>query len=277
MKFHETYKGLATSALGIPVKDEEAREIDKFLDTGEYSPIKKHSTSVESFSPGERSDISVITDGSVDSDHEIVLPKGLSFERYQKNPIVTFGHNWGAPPVAKSLWQKLIGGHIWKAKTQYVSRPETLTKEQSWLPDTIWHLVKEGFLPGKSVGGLGKVREITKEEYDANPSWKSAKTIIDEMVVYEYSIVPIQANKNAIVEAVAKSVVFFPDELLQKTMPEVFEALKDSRREVDALPVIKSYTTVEQYKAEVHAKFVEKCQQLPNMVDDVLAGVMGQV
>lgn len=271
MKFHETYKGLAHSALGIPMKDAEAREVEKLLDTGEFAPIKHHSTILESFSPGERSDISVISDSSIDADHEVVVPKGIDFSWYQKNPIVTFGHNWYSPPIGKSLWQKLVGGTTWKAKTQYALRPEALAKEKDWLPDTIWHLVKEGFLPGKSIGGLGKTRAITKDDGEL---YGKAKTIVEEMRIYEYSVVPIQANQNAIVEQVAKSLISFPEDFLQKNFPEAFEKLKETHEE---LPTIKEFRTLEEYRNEIKSKFAEKCVELPNLVDDVLAGVLGEV
>lgn len=273
MKFHETYKGLAHSALGIPMKDDDAKEVDKLLNTGEYEPIRHYSTILESFSPGERSDISVITDGSVDADREVIVPKGVNFERFQKNPIVTFGHNWYSPPIAKSLWQKLVAGNKWKAKTQYASRPETI-ESKDWMPDKIWHLVKEGFLPGKSIGGLGKVREVTKEDVEKNPAYAAAKGIVDELFVYEYSVVPIQANQNAIVEQVSKSLVSFPDDFLQKNFPDAFEKLKETQ---EKLPTIKEFRTLEEYRNEIKSKFAEKCVELPNLVDDVLAGVLGEV
>lgn len=274
MKFHDAYKGMAHSALNIPMRDDDAREVEKLLDSGEYSPIKKHSTILESFLPGERSDISVITDGSVDSDREIIVPKGVDFSRFAKNPIVTFGHNWYSPPIAKSLWQKLTANGSWKAKTQYASRPETLAKEQNWLPDTIWHLVKEGFLPGKSIGGIGKVREVTKEDIDKNPDWSGAKRVADEILIYEYSVVPIQANKNAIVEAIAKSLVQIPEDFLQKNFPEIYETLKETQVDV---PSIKSYKTLEEHQEQLRNVFIRRCAELPNLVDDALSSVLGRV
>lgn len=274
MKFHDAYKGMAQSALNIPMRDDDAREVEKLLDSGEYSPLYKQSIKIESFSPGERSDISVISDGSVDSDKEILIPKGIDFSRFQKNPIVTFNHNWSAPPIAKSLWQKLLPNGEWKAKTQYASRPENHPSEKEWIPDTIWHLVKEGFLPGKSIGGVGKSRLITKEDIEKNPSWAGAKRIVDEVLIYEYSVVSVQANKNAIVEAVAKSLVQVPEDFLQTNFPEVYKVLKETQ--VD-LPSIKSYKTLEEHQAEIRNTFIKRCADLPNLVDDALSSVLGRV
>lgn len=276
MKFNPIYKGLATSALGIPLPDDQARELDGFLDSGEFFKFEKHSTNVESFLPGERSDISIISDNSLDSDKEVFIPKSIDFSRFQKNPIVTFGHDWWGPPVGKSLWQKLIANTTWKAKTQYASRPETLDKSIEWLPDTLFHLVKEGFLPGKSVGGVAKFREPTKEDIEKNPDWAGVKRISENVLIYEYSVVPIQANKNAIVEAVAKSIVKFPEETLQKHFPDVWAALKETKDDIE-LPSIKNYITAEQYKEQILGTFAQKCAELPNMVDDFIAGALGQV
>ena len=61
-KFFELYKGMATGPTGIPMRDDDARELEKLLDSGEYVPMKKHTTLLESFAPNERADISVISD-----------------------------------------------------------------------------------------------------------------------------------------------------------------------------------------------------------------------
>jgi hypothetical protein len=276
--FHETYKGLATGPTGIPMRDDDARELEKLLDSGEYSPIRKHSTKAESFSPGERADISVITDESVDGDKQIILAKSIDFSRFQKNPIVTYGHNWYSPPIGKSLWQKKVG-NSWKAKTQYASRPDSIDSKD-WMPDKIWHLVKSGFLPGKSIGGVAKFRSIEKSDVEQNPEFTGAKEISESVHILEYSVVPIQCNVNAVVQQVAKGEIDLSPEFIH-SIPELEQLLKEISDRKEELPRIKNYQTAEEYIAslerEMEEKLRNKCLEAPSIINDMLEVQMGRV
>jgi len=275
MTFHNTYKGMATSPLNTPLKDEDAREIEKLLDTGEYSPFRHFVAKSEGFFPGERSDISVISDDSVDSDKEVFVPNTLKFDRFQKNPIVAYGHNYKIAPIGRSLWQKQINGQ-WKAKTQYASKPSDYPVDKEWFPDSIFHMVKEGFLPGKSIGGVAKFREPTAEDFTKNVHWTGAKRITTDVQVFEYSVVSLQSNKNAIVQAVAKGLVFFPDEVLSD-FPELEDFIKSKKD----LPVITDFVTKEQYLAELESQQFDRIkhlqEEIPQMIKDKLDVMMGIV
>lgn len=279
-KFHETYKGLATGPTGCPVTDEDARELEKLLDTGEYTPFKKASHSVESFSPGERADISVISDDSIDADKEIILPKLIDLSRFQKNPIVTFGHDWYSPPIGKSLWQK-VTGNVLKAKTAYASRPEGHPESKEWLPDTLYSLVKEGMLPGKSIGGIAKYREITAEDLVKHPDWKGAKRVLESAVLVEYSVVTAQCNPNAVVQAVAKGALSISDDVLQSAFPDIWDLVKQKREQQQDMPVIKDFRTlqdlIKEQEAAYLSKFAEECEKVPSHVNDMLEVMMGRV
>ena len=45
--------------------------------------------------------IAMITTTSVDSDGDIILPEGIDFSIYKKNPVVFLNHNYSLLPVAK--------------------------------------------------------------------------------------------------------------------------------------------------------------------------------
>lgn len=271
--FDKAFSKMCQGPLNFPMVDSDARQLEKDLETGEYSPFRKFSSAVESFSPGERADISVISDGSVDEEKEIVDPKGLDFSKYQKNPLVTFGHNYKIPPIGRSMWQKLIGGFTWKAKTQYASRPEAHPERREWVPDSIYHMVKEGFLPGKSIGGITK--------WAPDESGK-ANRIAVKTIVYEYSVVPRQANNNAIVECVSKGLFSIPEEILSD-FPEVQEVIKQQEEEKkkyqESLPVIKEYRTIEQFEKEQEQAVQNKIKilhnKVPQMVEDAFDVLMG--
>lgn len=277
-KFFELYKGMATGPTGIPMRDDDARELEKLLDSGEYVPMKKHTTLLESFAPNERADISVISDSSVDGDKQIVLAKSIDMTRFQKNPIVTYGHNWYAPPIGKSLWQKRVG-EVWKAKTQYVTKPDGI-ETKDWLPDKIWHLVKSGFLPGKSIGGVAKFRNVEKSDIESNPDWAGAKQVSESVHILEYSVVPIQCNVNAVVQQIAKGEIELSQEFVS-SIPELEQLLKEIEDRKEELPRIKSYVTAEEYikslEREAEEKLNKHCLEAPNMVIDILEREMGRV
>ena len=177
MNFIKTF-GDCSGPLDFPMSTEDARELEKKLDSGEWSPIRiQKSNAFESVLVGERSEISIISDESLDRDGEIIDPQSINFKKFQGNPIVAWNHNYEIPPLGKSLWQKLCTGGIWKAKTQYASRPESLPKDSSWFPDSVFHLIKSGTLNAKSIGGAVKWREVTKEDIDKNPKYYTAKRI----------------------------------------------------------------------------------------------------
>ena len=117
--------GTCQGPLDFPMQDEDARELEKKLESGEYSPIKLTKSEFEYFHEGERADVSIINDASIDKDKEIVDPDSLDFKNFRKNPLVTYNHNYDAAPVGKSIWQKKVGG-VWKAKTVYTDRPQSI-------------------------------------------------------------------------------------------------------------------------------------------------------
>ena len=229
----KAFSKLCHGPLDFPMEDFDAKELERKLDTGEYSPFRRFSSEFESFFPNERADISVISDGSIDEEGDVVDPKGLDWSKYQKNPLVTFGHNYNIAPIGRSMWQKLIADFTWKAKTQYIPKPKDYPTEKEWFPDSIYHMIKEGFLPGKSIGGITKwIKDETGK----------AKRIATKSIIYEYSVVPRQANNNAIVEAVSKGLVFFPEEVLSD-FPEVYNIIKEQKCKEEefknSLPIIK--------------------------------------
>lgn len=271
MTLHKTYKNLAVGPLNFPLPDSEARELEKLLDSGEFSKFEKFSSSLEATSPTERTDISIITDDSLDSDNEIFIPKGVNFDRFRKNPVVTYNHRYDIAPVGKSLWQKLIGENTWKAKTQYASRPEDFPKNEEWFPSSLFHLVKEGYLPGKSIAGISKFRSPTQEEISKNPGVKRVAT---DTIVYEYSVVNLNANKNAIVESVTKGIIGALPEL-KDAFPELSEIVKDE------ILIIKEFRTLDEYmkdrEAYIQSEMSKLYSRTPEMVENAMARVMGKI
>jgi len=278
---HNTYKGYCIGPFGFPMLEDDARALDKELETSEEEigsfKLFKGFDKANYFSDGERADVSVITDESVDEDGEVIELKSMDFGPLRKNPIVTFNHNYDMPPIGKSIWQKQVGTSI-KAKTIYAPRPDTLQKDIEWFPDSIFGLVKSGFLPGKSVGGFYKKRAPTTEELQK--FGPTLKRVGHSAKIIEYSVVTRQANNKAIVEAVSKSLIKISPELIGN-LPEVAELLKEYqdkiKKEQEELPVIKSYRTPKDVEADIEKQMQEFYDKTPELVDDIFARLLGKV
>lgn len=274
---HTFYKGYCTGPFGFPMLEEDARELDKELqntneDIGSFRLFKGHDKS-NHFIDGERADVSIITDESVDEEGELIELKSMDFTPFRKNPIVTFNHDFNKPPIGRSAWQKQIGNSI-KAKTIYTPRPETLDKNLEWFPDSIFHMVKSGFLPGKSIGGTFKRRAPTSEEIQKYGP--SLKKVGYGAKIFEYSVVTRQANSNAIVEAVSKGLIRIPESYICD-LPEVAAYLEKHKKQQSELPSIENYRTLQDYNEEMTKQMNEFSNKVPELVDDVFARLLGKV
>jgi hypothetical protein len=196
--------------LGLPMKDKQARLLDGILKTlpeedrrlCRIVTAKKPSELLD----GERADVSWISTEEIDRDREIVVARGMNDEQFKLNPIVTLQHCYGEPPVGRSLWRKRVKDGALagiKAKTQYPPRPPSW--EGTWSPDTVFALIQNGLMQGKSIGFLRlKSHCPSSHEIAARPELAEVNRIIDEWLLLEYACVFLPANQSALVEAVSK-------------------------------------------------------------------------
>lgn len=273
--------GTTLSVFGFPTTDKLAKQLEE--DLAKDDELVKFSINKSGFEyciAGERSDVSVITDNSIDEDGEVMDIKSLDFSPLRENgSIVAYNHNYNAPPLGKSLWQKIVKDSI-KAKTQYATPPDNKTE---FFPETIFQLVKQGFLPGKSIGGTAKFRKFTEEEIAAKPELKNAKGLRYNGKVYEYSVVPFRANKNAVVEVVSKSVLTIKDwqaSPLHNDFPELEEIIKSIKAENTPI-LIKGHISLADYNKKIGDEVVKQVgdltSKLPEMMEDSLARLLGKV
>lgn len=279
-------KNYCTGPLGFPMLEETARALDDILEkhSSESTLSYKHSVkgdAFEHFIEKERADVSVITDSSVDKTNEVVDAKGVKFDLFNKSPVVTLGHNYKIPPVGKSLWQKQVQ-NSWKAKTAYASRPDSHPKEAEWIPDTIFHLVKEGMMPGKSIGFLPLKGHVpSTQEINEVHKGNRVDFVFDEVQVFEYAVCTVQCNNNALVEAVGKGQA----EVLKLFLPEderkKLEEAEQKLLEAQTKSLVVKGRTLEEYK-ETITKAVDllleqKLAEVPTLIDDAFAKLMGKV
>ncbi len=167
---------------------------------------------------GERAVVQYVSTRTVDRDREVLVPEGAILDQFLKAPQVLWGHDYSMPPIGKAEWVKADKNGL-KAKTVFA---ETETAEE------VWQLVKGGFLKTASVGFMPlervwKGEQRWRETCDKlNRKWgcdlerEGAEIITTKWVVLEYSMVPVPANIDALVTAVAKGGLALSDELREQ-------------------------------------------------------------
>jgi len=197
---------------GFPMPSALAKEVEAIAKTlpKEIRDIgyqKRVTIAPQDIAKGERADISLITSDAVDRDFEVMIPKGGDWSQFKRNPVVTFAHSYDQLPVGRALWVKPVKDDKqagWLAKTQYTERPEDW--KDAWFPDAVWHFVKSGDLPGKSIGFLPMDGSPPEEkEIKARPELASVRFVIRKWLAFEYAAAPVQSNPDAIVVAVGKA------------------------------------------------------------------------
>jgi hypothetical protein len=225
MKTLKQAYGTAEGPFGFPMPDEIAKAVDALLKTATpeakakgYQHCVKLASGMD-FVDGERADISFITTETKDRDNEVVMAKGGDFSQFVKNANVTWCHQYDQLPIGRCMWLSLdksaaLGGI--KAKTQYHTKPDGW--QSDWFADAVWHLVKQGALPGKSIGFMpldcGSPRT---EEVKAMPALAGVGCVHRKWVLLEYAVAPVQCNPDATVVAVSKAMaggIAIPDMLL---------------------------------------------------------------
>jgi hypothetical protein len=210
MKSHFDTEG----PFGLPMKDAQAKALAerlRGLPNDDVYALRRCSfeRGVSELQPGERADVSWITEESPDRLGDIVLAAGMDDSHFQLNPIVTLNHAYDQPPVGRSLWRrKARDGALRgvKAKTHYPPRPAGWTLSD-WPPDLAFELVKAGLLRGKSIGFIPlKLRTPTPEEIQQNAAMENVRYIIEEWLLAEYACCYLPMQPNAVVETVSKSV-----------------------------------------------------------------------
>lgn len=215
---------------GLPMKDAQARALEerlRALPKDEAYALRRCSfeRGVSELQPGERADVSWITEETPDRVGDVVLASGMDDSHFQLNPIVTLNHAYDQPPVGRSLWRrKARDGALRgvKAKTHYPQRPTGWTLS-AWPPDVAFELVKAGLLRGKSIGFIPlKLRTPTSEDIQKDPAMSNVRYIIEEWLLAEYACCYLPMQPNAVVETVSKSVPAAWAELLgMPTLPSV--------------------------------------------------------
>lgn len=134
---------------------------------------------------GVRKAAFVISTEAEDRDGDTVSVKGWELDSYRKNPVVLWAHDTKSLPIARA---ESIGARDGKLKSV------TVFPEKGIYPfaDQVYGLVKGGFLNGTSVGF---------HPLEATPRGKSKGVNFTRQELYEFSILPVPSNREALREA----------------------------------------------------------------------------
>lgn len=186
-----------------------------FAARGDLVLLEPERSGVREIRRAEKAVVATISTRARDRHGDIVDPKGVRLERFRKNPVVLYAHDYGGLPVARSMWERLRlvdngrdGGGELIAKPQFHLDTE-LSRE-------VWALVEKGVLSAWSVGFIPEKWEpITaspqrtqktdgeRQRQKSEPSGTSVPNAVQGFRVtkwdlLEYSCVPVPANFQAL-------------------------------------------------------------------------------
>ncbi len=130
-----------------------------------------------------------ISTGSVDRDKDTIAIDGWHLRAYAKSPVVLWAHDYSALPIAKAT-QVTSDFNRLMAKAQFP------TPDLYAFGATVHDMLREGYLKATSVG----FRPL-KWQYNE----KRGGTDFIEQELLEFSVVPVGANPEALIEAGKKS------------------------------------------------------------------------
>jgi hypothetical protein len=130
-----------------------------------------------------------------DRDKDRILQRGWKLKNYRKNPVVLFGHDYGALPVGRSI-------RTWVDKSDQGSRLRMLkqfaTREENEFADTVFNMAKAKFLRTASVGFVPLKFEEDPEAPDEMKEGFFRPMLFKENDLLESSVVPVPSNPEAL-------------------------------------------------------------------------------
>lgn len=132
----------------------------------------------------------IISDESVDRHGDIVRVKGWDLTHYKKNPVILLAHSHSNLPIGKSI--RIIKR---LKEKQLVSIGEYPSAQLYQHANDVFRLAACGYINASSVGFMPKEWEPIDEEQP----WLGYD--ITKQELWEYSIVPVPANPNALINA----------------------------------------------------------------------------
>jgi HK97 family phage prohead protease len=165
--------------------------------------VNKYENVLSKFSvaEGKREFIAMITTNGVDRDGDVIDPKGMDLKNFKLNPVIMLNHESWELPIGKAQW---LRAHTdGDGKSGIMAKGFISDKTQKAVE--AFGLMQDGVLTTTSIGfGIkeGGARPPTEEETKAFPG---IKRMITKTELYEFSIVGVPANTDAVIQQVSKS------------------------------------------------------------------------
>lgn len=145
----------------------------------------------------ERSLVVTISTRARDRHGDILDPSGVRLERFRKNPVVLYGHDYDGLPIAKSLWERV---RETDTGLELVAKPQFHLDTE--LSREVWALIEKGILSAWSVGFIPELWEpIGDEQGGFN---------VKKWDLLEYSSVPVPSNFEALTHALKDARISAP-------------------------------------------------------------------
>ena len=158
----------------------------------------------------ERTVTAIISTGAIDRDSEVLDPKGMISENFEKNPVVPWSHNAGEPPIGKALWVKASPK---RNPTKIIAKVKFAMTDRA---EEVWQLFKGGFLKAFSVGFRPlEGHRPTPDEIKGNPILADARFIFSKWELLEFSPVTVPANAEALALAVKSKSITLSDDMIE--------------------------------------------------------------
>lgn len=145
----------------------------------------------------------IISSAAIDRHDDTIRVSGWDLKNYKKNPVVLWGHKQDLPPIGKArkVYKEGKGEDaLLKAITTFL--PEDFAEDNHVkFANMIYKMVMEGFLNSTSVGFRPLELELPEDE---NRGFYAVDFKKQELL--EYSVVPVPANPEAIIDAKAKGI-----------------------------------------------------------------------
>lgn len=130
----------------------------------------------------------VISTASVDRMGDTISVDGWKLETYRRNPVVLWAHDASMLPIGKASNVRVEDGKL-------KARAEFMPKEISGMSNAVFEMIRGGFLSATSVGFAP-----LKYAFSDAPDRKHGIDFIEQELL-EFSVVPIPANAEALIEA----------------------------------------------------------------------------
>jgi phage head maturation protease len=126
----------------------------------------------------------------VDRGGDVINIKGIDLKNFKKNPIILWSHNRDGLPIGKA-------NSVRKAGDELLMKVEFPTEEEYAFGDTVFKLIKGGYLNATSVG---IIPDYDSMEYPDGKKigGKTVRRIINKSEIFELSIVPVPMNQDAL-------------------------------------------------------------------------------